>query len=53
MRYENRTIDNVAYLQSLSEKFDAQRDYERALLDVEMKKAELIYYSGKDIKEFL
>jgi outer membrane protein TolC len=53
VRYENRTIDNVAYLQSLSEKFDAQRDYERALLDVEMKKAELIYYSGKDIKEFL
>ncbi len=53
IRYENRAIDNVAYLQSLSEKFDAQRDYERALLDVEMKKAELIYYSGKDIKEFL
>lgn len=53
VKYQNKTIDNVAYLQSLSEKFDAQRDYERALLDVEMKKAELIYYSGKDIKEFL
>ncbi len=53
IRFENKTIDNVAYLESLSEKFDAQRDYERALLDVEIKKAELIYYSGKDIREFL
>jgi outer membrane protein TolC len=53
VRYENRTVDNVAYLQALSEKFDAQRDYERSLLDIEIKKAELIYYSGKDIKEFL
>lgn len=53
VRYQNKTIDNVAYLQALSEKFDAQRDYERALLDAEVKKAELIYYSGKDIKEFL
>lgn len=53
VRYENRAVDNVAYLQSLSEKFDAQRDYERSILDIEIKKAELIYYNGKDIKEFL
>lgn len=53
IRYENQTIDNVAYLLALSEKYNAQRDYERALLDVELKKAELIYYGGKDIKEFL
>lgn len=52
-KYQNGTIDNVAYLESMSEKYDAARGYKRALLDLEVKKAELIYYSGKDIKEFL
>jgi len=52
-KYQNGTIDNVAYLLALSEKYDASRGYERAINDLEIKKAELIYYSGKDIKEFL
>jgi outer membrane protein TolC len=52
-KYQNGTIDNVAYLESMSEKYDADRGYKRALLDLEVKKAELIYYSGKDVKEFL
>ncbi len=52
-KYQNGTIDNVAYLLALSEKYDAKRGYERAINDLEIKKAELIYYSGKDIKEFL
>lgn len=52
LKYQNGAIDNVAYLQALSEKYDAQRKYERVLYDFEIKKAELIYYSGKDIKEF-
>jgi len=52
-KYENQTIDNVAYLLALSEKFNAQRDSKRALYELEIRKAELIYYSGKDIKEFL
>ncbi len=52
-KYQNKTIDNVAYLLALSEKFNAQRDAKRALYDFEIKKAELIYFSGKDIKEFL
>lgn len=52
-RYQNGTIDNIAYLQALSEKYDAKRGYERVLWDLEVKKAELIYFSGKDIKEFL
>jgi len=52
-KYENQTIDNVAYLLALSEKFNAQRDAKRALYELEIRKAELIYYSGKDIKEFL
>lgn len=53
IRYQNGVIDNVAYLQALSEVVDAKRGYERALYDVEVKKAELIYYSGKDVKEYL
>lgn len=52
-KYQNKTIDNVAYLLALSEKFSAQRDAQRALYEQEIKKAELIYFSGKDIKEFL
>ncbi|MDD2652776.1 MAG: TolC family protein [Sulfurimonas sp.] len=52
-KYQNGTIDNVAYLLALSEKYDASRGYERAMNDLQIKKAELIYYSGKDIKEFL
>jgi outer membrane protein TolC len=53
IRYQNGVVDNVAYLQALSEMVDAKRGYERALYDVEVKKAELIYHSGKDIKEYL
>lgn len=53
VRYENGVIDNVAYLQSLSEMYDAKRAYHRALYDVELKRAELVYFSGKDIKEYL
>jgi len=52
-KYENKTIDNVAYLLALSEKYNAQRDSKRALYELEIRKAELIYFSGKDIKEFL
>nr|WP_321268629.1 TolC family protein [uncultured Sulfurimonas sp.] len=52
-KYQNKTIDNVSYLLALSEKFMAQRDSKRALYELEIRKAELIYFSGKDIKEFL
>lgn len=53
VRYEGGVVDNVAYLQSLSEMYDAKRAYHRALYDVELKRAELLYFSGKDIKEYL
>lgn len=52
-RFQNGAVDNVAYLQALSQKYDALRAYKRALNDVEVKKAELIYFSGKDIKEYV
>jgi outer membrane protein TolC len=53
LRYQNGVVDNIAYLQALSEKYEASRGYKRALYDYEIKKAELIYYSGKNIKEYL
>ncbi|WP_373070710.1 TolC family protein [Sulfurimonas sp.] len=53
LRYQNGIVDNIAYLQALSEKFEASRGYKRALYDHEVKKAELLYYSGKNIKEYL
>jgi outer membrane protein len=53
LRYQNGMIDNVAYLEALSEKYEATRGYKRALYDYEVKKAEAIYYSGEKIKEYL
>lgn len=53
LKYQNGAIDNVAYLQSLSEKYGAQRVYEKAKNDFEIKKAEVLYYSGQSIQEFL
>lgn len=53
VRYEGGIVDNVAYLQSLNEMYDAKRAYQRAIYDTELKKAELLYFSAKDIKEYL
>ena len=53
LKYQNGAIDNVAYLQSLSEKYGAQRVYEQAKNDLEIKKAEVLYYSGHTIEEYL
>lgn len=53
IKYQNGAIDNVAYLQALSEKQSAFYTHEKAKNDVEIKKAELLYYSGKKIWEFL
>jgi len=53
LKYQNGAIDNIAYLQSLSEKYGAERVYEKAKNDLEIKKAELLYYSGHTIEEYL
>ena len=52
LKYQNGAIDNIAYLQSLSEKYGAQRVYEKAKNDLEIKKAELLFNSGRTIKEY-
>lgn len=53
IKYQNGAVDNVAYLEALSEKFSALYTFEKVKNDLEIKKAELLYYSGETIKEFL
>ena len=52
-KYENGLIDNVAFLQSLSEKFDSISQYKQALNDLEIKKATIIYQSGEKLQEYI
>lgn len=52
-KYENGLIENVAYLESLSEKYDAISQLEYAKYDLELKKANIIYHSGKNLKDYI
>lgn len=52
-KYENGLIDNVAFLQSLSEKFNSISQYKQALNDLEIKKATIIYQSGEKLQEYI
>ncbi len=52
-KYENGLIENVAYLESLSEKYDAISLLEFAKYDLEIKRANIIYHSGENIKDFI
>jgi hypothetical protein len=46
-------VDNVAYLEALSERSNAQSALETALYDLEIKKANIIYHSGKNLQEYI
>ncbi len=52
-KYENGLVDNVSYLEALSEKYDAESALKVALYDLEIKKANIIYYSGEKLEEFV
>jgi outer membrane protein TolC len=52
-KFENGLVDNVAYLQSLSEKFDAVSQLKTSINDLEIKKANIIYNSGKKLEEYI
>lgn len=52
-KFENGLVDNVAYLQSLSEKFDALSQLKTSINDLEIKKANIIYNSGKKLEEYI
>ena len=52
-KFENGLIDNVAFLQSLTEKYDAISQHKTALNDLEIKKANIIYHSGEKLQEYI
>ena len=52
-KYENGLIDNVAYLESLSEKFEAISQLKTSINDLEIKKANIVYQSGKKLQEYI
>ncbi|PLY07056.1 MAG: TolC family protein [Arcobacter sp.] len=52
-KYEAGLVDNVSYLAALSEKFDAESLLKVALYDLELKRANKIYYSGENLEEFV
>lgn len=52
-KYENGVIENVAYLEALSEKYDAMSLLEFAKYDLEIKKANIIYHSGENLKDYI
>jgi outer membrane protein TolC len=52
-KYENGLVDNVAYLESLSEKFNAISMVEKSKNDLEIKKANIIFHSGKDLTGYI
>lgn len=52
-KYENGLVDNVAFLESLSEKSDALSQLKTSQNDLEIKKANIIYHSGKKLEEYI
>lgn len=52
-KFQNGLINNVAYLESLTEKFDAMSVLKEAQYDLEVKKATIIYHSGENLKDYI
>lgn len=53
IKYENALVDNVAYLEALSEKYQAKELFERLVYDEQIKRAELLYHSGKELQGYI
>lgn len=52
-KFKAGIVDNVAYLDALSDKYSAKADLETAKNDYEIRKAEFYYYAGLEIKEMI
>lgn len=52
-KYEAGLIDNVSYLEALTDKYSAQSVLKVAYNDLELKKANIIYYSGEKLEEYI
>ena len=52
-KFEVGLIDNIAFLDALTQKTLAQSRYKETLYDYEIGKSIYYYYAGKDPKEFI
>jgi outer membrane protein len=52
-KYQNGLVDNIAYLEALSEKYNSMSFLKKTEYDLEIKKANIIYYSGKNVWEYV
>jgi len=52
-KFENGLVDNVAFLDALTQKYDAQSAYTAATYELEKKKAEVLYQGGENIKDYV
>ncbi len=52
-KYENGLIDNVAFLESLSEKSEALSLLRTSKNELEIKKANILFHSGKKLQEYI
>ena len=52
-KYQNGLVDNVAYLEALSEKYSAISALKSSQYDLEIKKANIIYHSGKNLEDYI
>lgn len=52
-KYQNGLVDNVAYLEALSEKYSAISALKSSEYDLEIKKANIIYHSGKNLEDYI
>lgn len=49
-KFQNGIVNNVAYLDALSDKYNAKSELETSINDVEYQKAVVLYEMGKEIK---
>jgi outer membrane protein len=52
-KYEAGLVDNVTYLAALTDRYSAESSLKVAYNDLELKKANIIYYSGEKLEEFV
>ncbi|WP_375724984.1 TolC family protein [Arcobacter sp. KX21116] len=52
-KYQNGLVDNVTFLEALTEKYDALSQLKSSQYDLEINKATIIYYSGKNVGDYV
>ena len=52
-KYENGLVDNVSYLEALSDKSDSESSLSESKYNLEVRKANLMYQKGKNVWEYV